>query len=160
MSEPRGRSLGITRTSPSPTALAAELEELRRSVIRHLDSLETLALECGCEPAPEPSRPDQEGTRARELAAQLENDRRLLAAAWERLERERLELGGPQGNSAAAAPVGSAPRSVPLPASARANPGLPASGSTASPCAEAILRQFQTLCGDVRRTTDARHHPR
>jgi hypothetical protein len=80
----------------------------------------------------------------------------LLAEAWERLERERIEAitaGHSQGaqRSRIGEGVGvvhpSAPRSQP-------------SGEAGNPVAETILRQFQTLCGDVRRTANVRCSPR
>ena len=172
-------------TKPGPQALPSglihNLEELRSSVLRRLESIEALARCCSGVPSVEITRteqmlkqridelelersrarsePDSEEPSSKQLLTQLENDRKLLAEAWERLERERID----------AIAAGSVARSAlparhPHPAEGLAMHGSPAqrltaTPETANPVAESILRQFQTLCSDVRRTTDARCSP-
>ena len=160
-----------------PSGLIHNLEELRSSVLRRLESIEALARRCSGVPSVEITRTEQmlrqridelelersrsladlvgEDPSGRQLLTQLENDRQLLAEAWERLERERID----------AIAAGSVARSAlparhPHPAEGLAMHGSPAqrltaTPETANPVAESILRQFQTLCSDVRRTTDA-----
>jgi hypothetical protein len=95
-------------------------------------------------------RRDQEWRAALE---QLDGDRKLLADAWERLERERLE-GFPRGpaqgadrlprfEGATMAPIGSRPE--------LADPGNDVLSHT-------ILKQFQALRNDVRRNARQRGH--
>ena len=179
-------------TKPGPQALPSglihNLEELRSSVLRRLESIEALARCCSGVPSVEITRTEQmlrqridelelersrslsdlvsEDPNDKQLLTQLENDRKLLendrkllAEAWERLERERID----------AIAAGSVARSAlparhPHPAEGLAMHGSPAqrltaTPETANPVAESILRQFQTLCSDVRRTTDARCSP-
>jgi hypothetical protein len=84
----------------------------------------------------------------------------LLAEAWERLERERIDATGAEHASAAhrsRATDRAAPHSSPAPPP---QSKISTSVETANPVTETILRQFQTLCGDVRRTTNARCSPR
>jgi hypothetical protein len=95
--------------------------------------------------------------------AKLEADRRLLAAAWERIEQERIASASgatahPQTHShgqshglqktAPAAHPHPAARAIPISATADSEPNHPRSA--------AILRQFQTLCSDVRRNAEDR----
>jgi len=144
--------------SPMAAGLAADLEELRRSVVRHLDTLESLAQARQEAPRTALDWIEQEGDRSRELSAQFEHDRKLLAEAWERLERERLPPGGPLHG-------GSTATRTPRPVVCEAGPShAPDGGPHAAPSqasqpnhvTDAILRQFQTLSHDVRSTTDAR----
>jgi hypothetical protein len=126
----------------------AELEEARRQL-------------CA-----EAQRQEKEWSAA---LAQLEADRRLLAEAWERLERHRIEglgsserhphhphapgPGSPRG-ALAARPHPAAPALAPAPVrSVRSDP------DPNNPVAEAILRQFQTLCRDVRCNAETRRDP-
>jgi hypothetical protein len=91
--------------------------------------------------------------RDREWAAHLdalERDRRLLAEAWERLEREQLVL-APRARAEPCPPVASPPPAPPRSA-------LPAS-EPENPVDRAILHQFETLRRDVRRKAEA-HRPR
>jgi len=165
-----------------PSGLIHNLEELRSSVLRRLESIEALARHCSSVPSVEITRTEQmlrqridelELERSRSLAdlvsedpsgkqwlTQLEKDRQLLAEAWERLERERIDaiVAGSVARPAL-------PAHHPHPAEGLAMHGSPAqrltaTAETANPVAESILRQFQTLCSDVRRTTDARCSPR
>jgi hypothetical protein len=160
MIEPRGQVPTTSWPPPSPLGLAAELEDLRRNVIRHLDSLESLAHEGAAMPPAGVAWMEPEGVPSRELSAQLERDRKLLGEAWERLERERLELGGHRSGPPAAPRAPHGHRAEPGSATAAAfhrpaaEPSSP--DPAANPAAETILRQFQTLCNDVRRTTDSR----
>jgi hypothetical protein len=87
---------------------------------------------------------------------QIEDDRRLLAEAWERVERERVErLASPPAASSRPGSTVETPRSAAArqPPAAAYAPGL---SEAENPVAQSILRQFQTLCGDVRRNSDGR----
>lgn len=80
------------------------------------------------------------------ILEQLEHDRALLAEAWERLEREKLEH--PESTAAVAHHNGTTDRTVvkvvrPVVASDDENP-----------VAQAILRQFQAVRRDVRRNAN------
>jgi len=161
-----------------PSGLIHNLEELRTCVLRRLESIEALARHCSGVPSVEITRTEQmlrqrieqlEQERSRSLAdlvnedpsgkqllTQLEKDRQLLADAWERLERERIDA-----IAAGSLARPAAPAHHPHPAEGHVihAPPVPrptAAAETANPVAESILRQFQTLCSDVRRTTDAR----
>jgi hypothetical protein len=165
---------------PSPT-WAHDLEELRRCVISRLSAIEDLARCRSASPVSETTglvaslrakieelEEDRNRLRAdaergdgdwKRLQAQFEDDRRLLAEAWERLEHERVEAGGnPALGPARQATAAHRPRPAD---DGLAHPLSPLrttpSGDSGNPVAEAILRQFQVLCGDVRRTTDARY---
>jgi hypothetical protein len=140
-----------------PPALAGDLEDLRRSMLRRLDVLEALAMKCGT-PASEAERLEQQSSRCQELAERLESDRKLLAAAWERLERERLEAAGARPAVAAQLHPSSPGDSAVAPDRPPARPA--AFSPAANPVAATMLRQFQALCSDVRRTTDARFSTR
>jgi hypothetical protein len=147
------------------------LERIHACVQQRLDQIEALArarapsqsaADADCEPALRQTIVELEQTRERLHAEsdchdrewhtaleQLENDRRLLAQAWERLERERIEaLAAPHGHSPAPS------RQAERPAS------FPARGMTADETndaiAQAILRQFQSLQSDVRRAAQER----
>jgi hypothetical protein len=84
------------------------------------------------------------------LLEQLEHDRRLLAEAWERLERQRLEHPEPQS--------GPAPRTAAAErAGDRAQPRViraVVASDDANPVEQAILRQFQAVRRDVRRNSN------
>jgi len=152
-------------------ALIQGLERLRECVEQRLNRLEAAAREQAALVVPEPSelerklqqriaeyeeaqlrlraqaeRREQEWRTALE---QIEGDRKLLAEAWERLERERLE------GMAAAQGVGRSPLaergSTPL---LRPRPDL---ADTANDQVEhAILKQFHALRNDVRRNARQR----
>ena len=172
-------------TKPGPQALPSglihNLEELRSSVLRRLESIEALARRRSGVPSVEITRTEQmlrqridelelERSRSlsdlaseepsdKQLLTQLENARKLLAEAWERLERERIDA-----IAAGSVARPALPAHHPHPAEGLAMHGSPAprltaTAETANPVAESILRQFQTLCSDVRRTTDARCSP-
>jgi hypothetical protein len=97
--------------------------------------------------------------------SQLEDDRRLLAEAWERVEQERIaSSSGPQQNPS----LHSDGQNIQTAAST----GLPRTGGSIpvrsggaesdqnNPVTQAILRQFQTLCSDVRQSAQGRHAAR
>ncbi len=115
--ETRGKSRpGRLGQQPLPAGLVNNLEELRGCVLRRLESIEELARRCSDGPSIEITRTEQmlkqrikelELERSRtcsdaaldqpvdkQLLTQLENDRQLLADAWERLERERIDALG------------------------------------------------------------------
>jgi hypothetical protein len=177
--EPRGRQRPTKLGEQAlPSGLVHNLEELRSCVLRRLESIEALARHCSCVPSVEMARMEQmlrqridelelergrdrselvsEEPSGNQLLTQLENDRQLLAEAWERLERERIDavMAGSVAKQALSAhhprhADGHAMHALPTPRST-----VPV--ETANPVAESILRQFQTLCSDVRRTTNAR----
>jgi hypothetical protein len=181
--EPRGKQKSAdARVNGSLPALIHNLEELRSCVLSRLDSIEELARRRSGAPSAEITRLKQaleqkteelklERSRLRaeveceesswkRSLAQLENDQQLLTEAWERLERERIDTIG-AGSGARPAPPVHHPRlaedaGAHRPPSPQTSPGR----ETGNPVAETILRQFQTLCSDVRRTTDARLSPR
>jgi len=169
--------------------LIQDLEWMRELVLERLSSIETLALK---RPAPAPAgreiteledsfkkKSDElEETRRRlhEQAerekqdwnaslSQLEEDRRLLAEAWERVERERIDFPTAPRENPAAHSQGQNPQT-------RASTGLPQSAASipirsagidsdpANPVTQAILRQFQTLCSDVRQSARGRRATR
>jgi len=163
-----------------PSGLIHNLEELRTCVLRRLESIEALARRGSGLPSVEITRTEQmlrqrieelelersrsladlisEDPSGKQLLTQLEKDRQLLAEAWERLERERIDAIAAGSLARPAAPA----HHHPHPAEGLALHGAPAARPTAAaaetvnPVTESILRQFQTLCSDVRRTTDAR----
>jgi hypothetical protein len=177
--EPRSKQRPTKLGSQAlPSGLVHNLEELRSCVLRRLESIEALARRCSGVPSVEIARTEQmlrqridelelERNRAlsepvseeqsgNQLLTQLENDRQLLAEAWERLERERIDA-VMAGSVARHAPAAHHPH----PAEGHATHSLPTprptvAVDTANPVAESILRQFQSLCSDVRRTTNAR----
>jgi hypothetical protein len=157
-----------------------DLEELRDCVLQKLDSIEGLARRRAGAPSAEITRleqtlkqridelehergrlradAEQEESSWRQSLAQLQSDRQLLAEAWERLERERID-------TIVSSHAGAAHRSRPRESNLQHSPPPPpprasARAEAANPVAETILRQFQTLCSDVRRTADARSYPR
>lgn len=148
----------VQRAAPPPTGDGSRIEQTLRQRIAELE-VEKNRLRSGL---------TQEEARWRQSLEELESDRQLLVEAWERLERERIEAAVPVSPAATHRPR-ITDSSVTPPA---ASPGVPrrpritdsnipppsASRMTESgnPVAEAILRQFQTLCKDVRRATDAR----
>jgi hypothetical protein len=155
-------------------ALIQGLERLRECFEQRLVRLESMARERVAQPVPDRTelelklqqriseiedaqvrlrtqaeRRDQEWRAALE---QLEGDRTLLAEAWERLERERVEgqaAAAPQPTrraTAAAAERGAAP----------ARPRFDAGDPLNDHIAHAILKQFQALRNDVRRNARGR----
>jgi hypothetical protein len=168
---------------PVPGAAIEDLRRLRQRVLERLDAIEALARRrpasavesadlAACERMLRQKEAELEEAR-RQLRAeaerqakewadaleQLDADRRLLADAWDRLERERLEgHGGSEGRLRRQArtlgPTGvtaSAPAGAAAPARIDAEPD--------NPVARAILRQFEALGRDVRSAAEARHDP-
>jgi hypothetical protein len=92
---------------------------------------------------------------------QLEDDRRLLAEAWQRIEHERLEAPAPhpQVQRLVAGDPGAPQPAAPVrPAAESARPA--AGGDGDDPVARAILWQFQALKSDVRRNAKYREERR
>jgi hypothetical protein len=166
---PRAEMAG--RASPVRSALIEGLERIRERFHRHLDAIEALARE-QIPPGMQDvlrledelrhkagelesaqlqmqSRIDRWERERQEMIEKIEHDRRLLAEAWERLEREQIK-------NVAATPVRDPVRETSAPA-AQAAPA-PMRSSVDSdhdqPVAEEILRQFQSLRRDVRRTAE------
>jgi hypothetical protein len=162
--------------------LIRDLEDLRSAVLRRLGAIEEVARRRRDAAANEISRledtltrkieelerergrlragAEQEQAGGQQLLAELENDRRLLAEAWEKLELERIEASSAKSPLPVQHPRASDPpqaHSHPQPSQ---TPRGPAGSAPDNPVAETILRQFQTLCNDVRRTTEARWSPR
>jgi hypothetical protein len=171
---------GTTEARLRPGTLLHDLEELRDCVLQKLDSIEGLARRRAGAASAEITRleqtlkqrieeleiergrlrsgVDQEQSNWKQLLGQLESDRQLLAEAWERLERERIEVVGAgiaSGSHRARPAEGSVPHVSPTPPPSVA-PRAPAGAESGNPVAETILRQFQALCSDVRRTADTR----
>jgi hypothetical protein len=182
---PRPAQPGSWPALVAPAALIRRLERLRERVLERLDSLETIARAESTSPCAtgatadlqqdlEQKLADLEATERRLHAeaerrehewsaslTQLEADRRLLAEAWERIERERMAYASgaapvQRGHDHARTPESRIPATLPpagalvtaRPASAESEPN--------HPVAQAILRQFQTLCSDVRRNAEER----
>jgi hypothetical protein len=169
-------------------ALIQDLERLRELVLERLSSIEMLARDHVASALPtretaamddllEKKSAELEETRRwlqvqaeRErqdwIAAmsQLEDDRHLLAEAWERVEAERIEsLTGPQTNPSHEFHAEN-PRVAPngLPARSAAIPirSAGAGSDSYNPVAHDILRQFQTLRSDVRQSAVGRRASR
>ncbi len=99
-----------------------------------------------------------------EALAQLDADRHLLAEAWERVERERIEgPGASEGHLASQAYGHGPPRGTPAapvhPAAVAPTASARTDAESDNPVARAILRQFETLCRDVRSNAEARRDP-
>jgi hypothetical protein len=171
------------------SALIQSLQSLRKRVLERLDSLETLARQQSAS-APEAGacagvkrnlelklaeleetqrRLDAEAERQeKEWSAslsQLEADRRLLAEAWERVERERIADSGasePHHHSQAQDQGTQKGASATFPhAGALVTTRSAAADSDPNqPVAQAIRRQFQTLWSDVRRNAEERRDSR
>lgn len=131
---------------PGPTAGSAELAARERMLRQKEAELDEARLQLRAEA-------ERQAREWAEALEQLDADRRALADAWERLERERIEgLGASEGR---------------LPRQARTfGPAAAATGAAApaaidpepdNPVARAILRQFEELGRDVRSAADARH---
>jgi hypothetical protein len=165
------------------SAMIQSLERLRERVLERLDSIEALSRQqAALAPAAseslaqalEQKRAELEETERRlsaqaerqqkawsESLAQLEADRRTLAEAWARIERERVMY------SRASEPVhqchaqGPGLRPVSSDTVPHANalvlaPSATADSDASHPVSQAILRQFQALCNDVRRNAEER----
>lgn len=160
--EPRGRGAG-DRTGP-----AEALEQLRSAILQRLDQLDALARDQADRLGQSPGDRERllrervatlEASHSRlqselkrreqewaDLLHEIEDDRRLLTEAWERLERERIE----------AAQADAAPS-----ARDRATPQVSAAGTRLVPeaddtVARAILWQFQALKDDVRNNANGK----
>jgi hypothetical protein len=161
---------------PDPLGLIQGLDRLREVLHQRLDRIETMALERGDAPAADPTAREQElcrriaelEERHTRLVAeakrreqewqnnleQLENDRQLLAEAWARIERERIEhagTGSGTGTGSGSGHAASTPAAAPTPVFRPAVTGDPD-----DVISHAILRQFQALRSDVRRNATGR----
>ena len=160
---------------PDSNALIQGLERLRECIERRLKALEAAVRQQTGPTVSEPSdaqgefqqriaeheaaqlrlrlqaeRRDQEWRTALE---QLEGDRKLLADAWEQLERERLEGSSrAQGQGIDRSSVLESGATVPI----RSRPEPVDPGNDV--LSHAILKQFQALRNDVRRTARQRGH--
>jgi hypothetical protein len=83
------------------------------------------------------------------MIEELDADRRLLAEAWERLEREQVD-----GRIAVAADPRPARLPTQVPAPKPVIVSLSSEGP--SPISQAVLRQFEALRRDVRRASGGR----
>jgi exonuclease VII large subunit len=162
---------------PDSNALIQGLERLRERVEQRLVRLEAVARERAEAPVHEPSELEQKlrrriaefeeaqarlrtqaDRREQEWQAsveQLEGDRVLLAEAWDRLERERIEaVAAPQGQGQVPVRSPVAGREAVPPERPRPRPEMddPAHDSVTL----AILQQFHTLRNDVRHNTRRR----
>jgi hypothetical protein len=160
-----GESTERPAKGPARVDLIQALEELRGRVHNQLDALETLARDRARQGSRTlESHEEQLQQRATELEEvnahmqteadrwqrerqsmleQIENDRRLLADAWDRLEREQVK-------AFAVAPTTAPPSTFATPAPWPAT--ISSATSRDQPVAEEVLRQFQSLRRDVRRT--------
>ena len=136
-------------------AASAEIARLEQALKQRIEELEA-------ERGRLRSGADQDQTNWKQSLGQLESDRQLLAEAWERLERERIEIvgagiaPGPQRTRPSEIGVAHGSPGPTAPVAARST-GM---GEAGNPVAETILRQFQALSSDVRRTTEARYSTR
>ncbi len=182
--DPDGKA-GPASARSIPAALIHELEWLRQRVLERLGALESIARQrtatttaaggitalertlqqrqAELEEARRQVRAEAERQEKEWSASltQLEADRRLLAEAWERLERQRIEgLGASERHSHSHSQVQGQPRgasAVILDAAALAPARSAAADSGPdNPIAQAILRQFQALARDVRCNAEAR----
>ncbi len=179
--------LGPAPARPSHAAAIQGLRRLRQRVAERLDALETLARRRKESPAVSEELEALERTLRQGMAevevarrqlrdeverrqeewnallAQLDLDRRSLAEAWERVERERIECLGATGGQApphAHAQLQGPSRGNPSAllhavATAPARSAAP-DQDPYNPVAQAILREFQTLSRDVRSNAAAR----
>lgn len=161
---PTGRHADGPR--PALSAHAEALERVRASVHRWIDRIEALAaVPTGAVPEPEEALAhhvreleqrraelqDEIRRRDREWSERLEaleDDRRLLGEAWERLEREQVAA------ARAAARPSPSPPEVARPAATAPTP-TPASREDEA-VDRMIIRQFEELRRDVRRAADSR----
>ncbi len=154
-----------TEAAPRGPGSPADLEAIRARLLAGLDRIESLVRErllvqndAGASLAAERAAFDEargrflvecerwEGHRQAEAEA-LEHDRRLLAAAWERLEQEQIRA--PESHEAQV----STHRSVPV------HPGYapPVPTETPGAVSQAVFRQFEALRRDVRKAQGHRH---
>jgi hypothetical protein len=172
------------RSAPNTTSYAwliQDLESVRKLVVERLASIETLARErpatgktmqeiAELEESFKKKFAELEETRRRLLdeaeqeqrewtasLSQLDDDRRLLAEAWEQLERERVGSPAAARETPASHVHGHTPpmnSGTAYTHPTHANPVRSAAidSDSRNPVAQAILRQFQTLQSDVRRS--------
>jgi hypothetical protein len=171
--DPEPRRRAARAGGPPPLA---DLERLRDAIKDRLDQIEALARERLAAPPAAPSddatelergllrkvadlEEDNERLRTEEdrreqewraMIEQLEEDRRLLADAWDRLEGERIE-----GHAEATAPRASRPAPADRPAEPPVRSGI--SGTPDDSVTQTILEQFHLLRNDVRRTANRRN---
>jgi hypothetical protein len=156
---------GPTAALPTTAGTVAALAEIRACVHRWIDALEerldretpaAAATSRDLEQAAFELEQRREALRAeverreREWAERLEaleHDRRLLAEAWERLERARV---------AAPPPIALAPAGPPAAPVAAASALVAANDGPGNPVDRLVLRQFEALRRDVRRAAEAR----
>jgi len=175
---------GPASARPASAASIQGLRWLRERVLERLDALEAMARQREASPAAgnmaalertlqqrlaeaEEARHQlrAEAERQREewsaSLTQLESDRRSLAEAWERIERQRIEgLGAPEGQNRPHAQAQGPPRGAPSTLLHTAAPIATRSAApdpdSSNPVALAILREFQALSRDVRSNADSR----
>lgn len=156
---------------PDTVALAQGFERLRDALLQRLEVLESIAAEHAALSDFTPSDREQilkervstlEASLSRlqaelkrrdqewdEQILLLDEDRGLITEAWDRLEAEQIQGTGHSSEAAReSAPVGHVPN----------GPAYrpPAPDESNDPVAKAILRQFQSLQGDVRRNANGR----
>jgi hypothetical protein len=138
-------SLAQERAAAGPADPSERENELRRRLVELEDRYARVVAEA--------KRKEREWESGLET---LENDRRLIAEAWDRLERERVD-------GAVGTPGQPAPRPASGSVPPRNNPGAPPKSFRPAVTPEsndvithAILRQFQALRSDVRRNANGR----
>ncbi|WP_165224507.1 hypothetical protein [Aquisphaera insulae] len=176
-SKSKREDLPSTASASSTTGWIRDLEELRRTLLLRIQLIEDQARKRPSGGA-ESTRAEAEfrrkveelererdrlledsenqATNWKERLERLEDDRKLLSDAWQKLERERIEAAGAgRGRQRA-----SSSSQVTPPVAAGHQDRTRDGSAAANPVAESILRQFQTLCQDVRRASDMRGSPR
>jgi hypothetical protein len=154
----------LVRQRPASAPATAEGVSMDPTLARKLATLEETEHRLKAQA----ERREKEWTTA---LAQLEADRRLLAEAWERIEQERIASCGGSGvqpnvHSQIASPGAAhglqrgSQATLPHAASGVGARSAPALSDPNHPVGQAILRQFQTLCSDVRRTAEDRRESR
>jgi hypothetical protein len=166
------------------SSLIQSLQSLRERVLERLDSLENLArrrsastpaagasaglertLELKLAEVAKTERTlhDQAERQEKEWSAsliQLESDRRLLAEAWERVERERIAYSGASEPHQGQGLQKGAPTTLPRAGALVTARSAAADSDSDHAVAQAILRQFQTFSSDVRRNAEERRDSR
>ncbi|AGA27687.1 hypothetical protein [Singulisphaera acidiphila] len=155
---------------PDLRPLHQGLERFRAFVHQQLDRIEAMVLERDDAPPPDSSRRElelrktiaeleerqarlvTEATRMEQEwqagMEKIENDRRLLADAWDRLERERIDGGSSSTEAMRPSPAALAPPSAGF------RPAVASSSNDG--VTHTVLSQFQTLRSDVRRNAKER----
>jgi hypothetical protein len=148
----------LARERPESAALGREIAELENSFKKKSDELEETRRRLQ-------DQADREKQGWSASLSQLEDDRRLLAEAWERVEQERIDSSIAPQESSSLHSQGQNPQTA-------ASTGLPRTGASIpirsagadsdpyNPVTQAILRQFQTLCSDVRQSAQGPHAAR